>query len=91
MGCAFTPEARDNSRVDDGRRGRLTTIDCRRRSTKVVDIILENVKMIEETLTQEQISYCMKHLREHQLFNGLSEDELKAVCQEMVWMEGTKD
>jgi hypothetical protein len=89
MGCSFSPEDREN-RCDDGRRGRLSTVDCRRKSTKVVDAILENVAMIAEVLTESQISFCMKHLKEHQLFNGLSDEEMRIICTQMVWMEGTQ-
>lgn len=46
MGCAFSQELKDHPKVDESRRNRLTTVDCRKRSTKVVDIIVENVTVI---------------------------------------------
>lgn len=91
MGCTFSPEERDLIKLEDGRRGRLPTLDCRKRSTKVMDIILENVRLITEVLTSEQVDRCMLMLKEHQLFNGLAEEELRAVCEGMVWMEGNKN
>lgn len=56
-----------------------------------MDIILENVRLITEVLTSEQVDRCMLMLKEHQLFNGLAEEELRAVCEGMVWMEGNKN
>lgn len=71
MGCSFSPEEKEG-KSDEGRRGRLSTVDCRKKSTKVLDVILENVTMISEQLDDGQVRYCMEHLREHQLFSGLS-------------------
>ena len=45
MGCSFSPEDKE-AKIDEGRRGRLSTVDCRKKSTKVLDVILENVTMI---------------------------------------------
>ena len=64
----------------------MTTVDCRKKSTKVLDVILENVTLISEQLDETQVKYCMEHLREHQLFSGLSEQEMKTICEQMVWM-----
>jgi len=50
MGCVVGKDELDKPRMDDDRRGRLSTVDCRRQSTKVVDIILENVTIISEVL-----------------------------------------
>lgn len=44
--------------------------------------------MISEKLTNDQINYCINQLMDHQLFSGLSNEELKQICKEMVWMEG---
>lgn len=43
MGCAFAQELKDHAKQDSSRRDRLSTIDCRKLSTKVVDMIVENV------------------------------------------------
>jgi hypothetical protein len=63
MGCVMTKDDLDKAAADDGRRNRLSTVDCRRQSTKVVDIIHEKVSIISEMLKPEQINYCIEHLR----------------------------
>ncbi len=40
MGCAFNQELKDQGRLDEHHRDRLSTVDCRKKSTKVVDIII---------------------------------------------------
>lgn len=93
MGCAFSENSKDqnNPKVDSNRRNRLSTIDCRRLSTKVVDMIIENIQILSEKLTEAQIQYCVKALADHTLFSGLSHDELKALCAQMVWVSAKKD
>lgn len=40
MGCVAIKDDIEKAVADNGRRGRLSTVDCRRQSTKVVDMIL---------------------------------------------------
>jgi hypothetical protein len=59
MGCVGIKDDLEKAVADNGRRGRLSTVDCRRQSTKVVDIIQENVTIISEALKPPQINYCI--------------------------------
>ncbi len=40
MGCAFDTDVKNIKGKQDNRRNRLGTIDCRKRSTKVIDLIV---------------------------------------------------
>jgi hypothetical protein len=59
MGCVSIKDDLQKAVPENGRRGRLSTVDCRRQSTKVVDMILENVTIISEALKPPQINYCI--------------------------------
>ena len=50
MGCAFTEELKEHPKSDASRRNRLETVDCRKMSTKVVDMIVENVHILAEQI-----------------------------------------
>lgn len=88
MGCAFTQELKDQMKNESHRRNRLSTLDCRRLSTKVVDMIVENVQILSESLTTQQITFCVNTLSNHPLFSGLTQEELSTLCSEMVWVQG---
>ena len=60
-------------------------------STKVVDIIIENVQILSEKLDDKQVKYCVKCLSDHPLFCGLTTEELTILCAEMVWAKATKN
>lgn len=91
MGCAFTGDLKEPNKLEGPRRNKLATIDCRRLSTKVVDIIVENVQILSEKLDAKQVKYCVKCLSDHPLFCGLTPEELTILCGEMVWVKATRN
>ncbi len=76
---------------DSNRRKRLSTVDCRRLSTKVVDMVVENVEILSETLTKQQIEFSVACLSNHPLFSGLTNEELSTLCSEMIWVQGKQN
>ena len=91
MGCAFSGDEKGAPQSQDGRRNRFTTIDGRKRSTKVVDIVVEKVNILREDLSEKQIKYCCQVLKQHQLFSSLKEEELRAISEGMISVSGEKD
>ena len=90
MGCAFSDEEKGTPHPQHGRRSRFSTIDGRKRSTKVVDVLVEKVEVITEDISPQQVSYCIQILKKHQLFNSLSNDELQAIGEGMIYVRGDK-
>ena len=60
MGCAFTGDVKQAKMKEDGRRNRLGTVDCRKRSTRVIDIIVEKVTVVSNQLSTEQTLFASK-------------------------------
>ena len=91
MGCAFTGDLKQQQKQEGARRNRLHTIDCRKLSTKVVDMIVENVHILNDRLSEEQVNFCVKCLTDHPLFSGLSPEELKMLCSEMIQVKANRN
>jgi hypothetical protein len=76
MGCTFDTELskKDFHKQHENRHGRTGTIDTRKKSSRVVDNIIENVTVSNELLTSVQITYAVTCLKKQSLFNSLSDD-----------------
>jgi hypothetical protein len=74
MGCAFTGDIKQSKMKEDGRRDRLGTLDCRKKSTRVIDNIVERVTIVSNELSEEQILFATKVFEQHNLFCGLAKE-----------------
>lgn len=85
MGCTESHDSTFKKMEEHTMRSRLNSIDNRKKSTRVVDAIIERVTILSETLTPKQTEFAAKKLSRHELFNSLTIDELKIVCREMAY------
>lgn len=65
MGCTESHDTMLKKLDEPTMRSRMNSIDNRKKSTRVVDAIIEKVTILSETLTPKQTEFAAKKLARH--------------------------